>query len=61
VASLFAQLHISPPDYDTVEFPSKKETALAPTSTGHEYEREASMATRRLAKKNRRSKSMLAA
>jgi hypothetical protein len=28
MASLFAQPYISPPDYDTVEFPSKKEMLL---------------------------------
>jgi hypothetical protein len=39
MASLFAQLFISPPDYDTVEFPSKKEILLVQQSAVKEYER----------------------
>jgi hypothetical protein len=39
MASLFAQPYISPPDYDTVEFPSKKEMLLAQQSAVDEYER----------------------
>jgi hypothetical protein len=35
---LFAQPHISPPDYDTVEFPSKKKIQLARLSAVNEYE-----------------------
>jgi hypothetical protein len=60
MASLFAQPYISPPDYYTVEFPSKKETILVQQSAVNEYE-SYSKATRRLVKKYRRSKSMLAA
>jgi hypothetical protein len=37
--SLFAQPYISPPDYDTVEFPSKKEILLVQQSSINEYER----------------------
>jgi hypothetical protein len=39
MASLFAHLFISPPDYDTVVFPSKKEILLVEQSTVNEYER----------------------
>jgi hypothetical protein len=39
MASLFAQPNISPPDYDTVEFPSKKEILLVQQSSVDEYER----------------------
>jgi hypothetical protein len=39
MASLFAQPYISPPDFDTVEFPSKKEILLVQQSTVNEYER----------------------
>jgi hypothetical protein len=39
MASLFAQPYISPPDYDTVEFPSKKDILLAQQSAVDEYER----------------------
>jgi hypothetical protein len=39
MASLFAQPYISPPDYDTVKFPSKKEILLARLSAVNEYER----------------------
>jgi Integrase zinc binding domain/Integrase core domain len=39
MASLFAQPHISAPDYDTVEFPSKKEILLEQQSAVDEYER----------------------
>jgi Integrase core domain/RNase H-like domain found in reverse transcriptase/Integrase zinc binding domain len=39
MASLFAQPYISPPDYDTVQFPSKKETLLAQQSAVNECER----------------------
>jgi hypothetical protein len=38
-ASLFAQPYISPPDYDTVEFPSKKEILLVQQSAVNECER----------------------
>jgi Integrase zinc binding domain len=38
MASLFAQPYISPPDYDTVEFPSKKEILLVQKSAVDEYE-----------------------
>jgi hypothetical protein len=37
--SLFAQRYISPPDYDTVEFPSKQEILLLQQSAVNEYER----------------------
>jgi hypothetical protein len=36
--SLFAQPYISPPDYDTVGFPSRKEIILAQQSAVNEYE-----------------------
>jgi Integrase zinc binding domain len=39
MASLFAQPYISPPDYHTVEFPSKKEILLVQHSAVDEYER----------------------
>jgi hypothetical protein len=39
MASLFAQPYISPTDYDTVDFPSKKEIILAEQGAGNEYER----------------------
>jgi hypothetical protein len=39
MASLFAQPYISPPDYDSVEFPSKKVILLAQQSAVNEYER----------------------
>jgi hypothetical protein len=39
MASLFSQPDISPPDYDTVEFPSNKEILLAQQSAVNEYER----------------------
>jgi Integrase zinc binding domain len=39
MASQFSQPYISPPDYDTVEFPSKKEILLAQQSAFNEYER----------------------
>jgi RNase H-like domain found in reverse transcriptase/Integrase zinc binding domain len=38
MASLFAQPYISPLDYDTVEFPSKKEILLVQQSAVDEYE-----------------------
>jgi hypothetical protein len=38
MASLFAQPYISPPDYDTVEFPSKKEILLVQQSAVKKYE-----------------------
>jgi hypothetical protein len=38
-ASLFAQPYISPPDYDTVEFPSKKEILLVQQSAVNKCER----------------------
>jgi hypothetical protein len=58
MASLFAQPFISPPDYDTMEFPSKKEILLAQQSDVNDYE-QCQKETRRLVKKHRRSKSML--
>jgi Integrase zinc binding domain len=39
MASLFAQPYISPPDYDTVKFPSKKDIILVLQSAVDEYER----------------------
>jgi hypothetical protein len=36
--SLFAQPYTSPPDYDTVEFPSKKEILLVQQSAVNEYD-----------------------
>jgi hypothetical protein len=39
MANLFAQPYISPPDYDTVDFPSKKEILLVQQSAVNEYER----------------------
>jgi hypothetical protein len=39
IASLFAQPCISPPDYDTVEFPSKKKILLVQQSVVNEFER----------------------
>jgi hypothetical protein len=39
MASLFAQPYISPPDYDTLDFPSKKEILLVQQSSVDEYER----------------------
>jgi hypothetical protein len=39
MASLFSQPYISPPDYDTVEFPSKKKILLVQQSAVDEYER----------------------
>jgi hypothetical protein len=39
MASLFAQPYITPPDYDTVVFPSKKEILLVQQSAVNEYER----------------------
>jgi Integrase zinc binding domain len=39
IASLFSQPYISPPDYDTVEFPSKKEIQLVQQSAVYEFER----------------------
>jgi Integrase core domain len=39
MASLFAHPYISPHDYDTVEFPSKKEILLVQQSAFDEYER----------------------
>jgi Integrase zinc binding domain len=39
IASIFAQPYISPPDYDTVEFPSKKDILLVQQSAVNEYER----------------------
>jgi Integrase zinc binding domain len=38
-ASLFAQPYVSPPDYDTVEFPSKKDILLVQQSAVDDYER----------------------
>jgi hypothetical protein len=39
MASLFAQPYINPPDYDTVEFPSKKDIQLAHQIAVNEFER----------------------
>jgi hypothetical protein len=39
MASLFSQLYISPPDYDMVGFPSKKQILLVQQSAVDEYER----------------------
>jgi hypothetical protein len=39
MASRFAQPYISPPDYDMVEFPSKKEILLAQKSAFNGNER----------------------
>jgi hypothetical protein len=39
MASLYAQPYISPFDYDTVEFPSKKDILLVLQSAVNEYER----------------------
>jgi hypothetical protein len=39
MASLFAQPYISRPDYDTVEFPSKKDILLLQQSAVNESER----------------------
>jgi hypothetical protein len=39
MVSLFEQPYIIPPDYDTVEFPSKKEIVLVQQSAVDEYER----------------------
>jgi RNase H-like domain found in reverse transcriptase len=39
MASLFSQPYISPPDYDTVDFSSKKEILLVQHSAVDEYER----------------------
>jgi hypothetical protein len=39
MASLFAQPYISPPDYDTVEFPSKNDILLVQKCAVDEYER----------------------
>jgi hypothetical protein len=38
MASLFAQPYISTPDFDTVEFPSKKDILLVQQSAVDEYE-----------------------
>jgi hypothetical protein len=39
MASLFGQPYISPPSYDTMEFPSKKEILLVQKNAVNEYER----------------------
>jgi hypothetical protein len=39
LSSLFAQPYISPPDHDTVTFPSKKDILLVQQSAVNEYER----------------------
>jgi hypothetical protein len=39
IVSIFAQPYISPPEYDTVELPSKKEIILAQQSAVNAYER----------------------
>jgi Integrase zinc binding domain len=39
MASMFAQPYISPPDYDTMDFQSKKEILLVQQSSVNEYER----------------------
>jgi hypothetical protein len=38
MASLFAHPYISPPDYDTVEFPSKRDILLVQQSSVDKYE-----------------------
>jgi hypothetical protein len=38
MANLYAQPYISPPDNDTVDFPSKKEILLKQQSAVNEYE-----------------------
>jgi hypothetical protein len=58
--AFFAQPYISPPDYDTVEVPSKKEILLVQQSAADEYQRY-SKATRWLGEQYRRSKAMLVA
>jgi hypothetical protein len=60
MASLFAQPYISPPDYDTVEFPSKKEILLVQQSAVDEYER-CQRGNAMARQEDRYSKSMLAA
>jgi hypothetical protein len=60
MASLFVQPYIIPPDYNTVDFPSKKEILLVQQSAVDEYER-CQQGKRWLGKKYRRSKTMLAA
>jgi hypothetical protein len=60
MASLFAQPYISPLDYDTVEFLSKKDITLVQKSAVNEYER--CQQGNAMARQNyRRSKSMLVA
>jgi hypothetical protein len=39
MASLFSQPYISPPDYNTVKFLSKKKIILVQQSAANEYER----------------------
>jgi hypothetical protein len=39
MASLFSQPYISPPDYDKIVFPSKKEILLLQQRAANEYER----------------------
>jgi hypothetical protein len=39
MASLFAQPYITPPDYHTLEFPSKKEILLVQQSAVNEFKR----------------------
>jgi hypothetical protein len=61
MASLLAQPYISPPDYNTVDFSSKKIKFYWCSSALSMSTSVASKETRRLGKKYRRSKSMLAA
>jgi hypothetical protein len=61
MASLFSQPYISPPDYDTVEFPSKKDILYWCSRALSMSTSVASKAARWLGKKYRRSKSMMAA
>jgi hypothetical protein len=58
MAGLFAQPYISPPNYDTVEVPSKKEILQARKIAARSTS-EPSMARRKLVEKNRRRNSML--
>jgi Integrase zinc binding domain len=39
MASLFSQPYISPPNYDTVDYPSRKEILLVQQSSVNEYDR----------------------
>jgi hypothetical protein len=60
MAGLYAQPCITPPDYDTVDFPAKKEILMAQKSAVYEYER-CRKAALWLGKKYRRRLSILVA